>query len=82
MKPAPFEYERAADLGWALAALARYGREAKVPAGGPSLVPVLNLRLAPEFHAASVMVLRPQEDPAASQLQLDGLWLSGEIGEK
>jgi aerobic carbon-monoxide dehydrogenase medium subunit len=46
MKPAPFEYERAADLGSALAALARYGREAKVLAGGQSLIPLLNLRLA------------------------------------
>ena len=46
MKPAPFEYERAADLGSALAALARYGSEAKVLAGGQSLIPMLNLRLA------------------------------------
>ena len=46
MKPAPFEYERATDLASALAALARYGREAKVLAGGQSLIPLLNLRLA------------------------------------
>jgi CO/xanthine dehydrogenase FAD-binding subunit len=46
MKPAPFEYERASDLASALAALARYGREAKVLAGGQSLIPLLNLRLA------------------------------------
>ena len=46
MKPAPFEYERAADLASALSALARYGREAKVLAGGQSLIPMLNLRLA------------------------------------
>src|SRR5215471_10447255 len=45
MKPAPFEYERATDLASALAALARYGREAKVLAGGQSLIPLLNLRL-------------------------------------
>ena len=37
MKPAPFEYERAADLASALSALARYGSEAKVLAGGQSL---------------------------------------------
>ena len=36
MKPAPFEYERAADLASALSALARYGSEAKVLAGGQS----------------------------------------------
>ena len=46
MKPARFEYERATDLASALAALARYGREAKVLAGGQSLIPLLNLRLA------------------------------------
>src|SRR5262245_35364856 len=46
MKPAPFEYERASDLASALAALARHGREAKVLAGGQSLIPMLNLRLA------------------------------------
>ena len=46
MKPAPFEYERAADLTSALSALARYGSEAKVLAGGQNLIPMLNLRLA------------------------------------
>jgi CO/xanthine dehydrogenase FAD-binding subunit len=46
MKPAPFQYERAADLASALSALARYGSEAKVLAGGQSLIPMLNLRLA------------------------------------
>src|SRR6516164_263412 len=46
MKPARFEYERATDLASALAVLARYGREAKVLAGGQSLIPLLNLRLA------------------------------------
>jgi aerobic carbon-monoxide dehydrogenase medium subunit len=46
MKPAPFEYERAPDLESALAALARFGKQAKVLAGGQSLIPMLNLRLA------------------------------------
>ena len=46
MKPAPFEYERAADLQSALLALARFGKQAKVLAGGQSLIPMLNLRLA------------------------------------
>jgi CO/xanthine dehydrogenase FAD-binding subunit len=46
MKPAPFEYERAADLKSALTALARFGKQAKVLAGGQSLIPMLNLRLA------------------------------------
>ena len=46
MKPAPIEYERAADLKSALSALARFGKQAKVLAGGQSLIPMLNLRLA------------------------------------
>jgi aerobic carbon-monoxide dehydrogenase medium subunit len=46
MKPAPFEYERAADLQSALSALAQFGKQAKVLAGGQSLIPMLNLRLA------------------------------------
>lgn len=46
MKPAPFEYERAADLASALSALAKFGKQAKVLAGGQSLIPMLNLRIA------------------------------------
>lgn len=46
MKPPPVEYVRPADLTEALDALAQHGDEAKVLAGGQSLVPMLNLRLA------------------------------------
>jgi aerobic carbon-monoxide dehydrogenase medium subunit len=46
MKPAPFEYTRAASAAEALEALARHGDDAKVLAGGQSLVPMLNMRLA------------------------------------
>jgi 2-furoyl-CoA dehydrogenase FAD binding subunit len=45
VKPAPFEYVRAQDLEQALDALAAHGAEAKVLAGGQSLVPALNMRL-------------------------------------
>lgn len=45
MKPAPFEYVRPGSLDDALAALAECGDEAKVLAGGQSLVPALNMRL-------------------------------------
>ena len=46
MKPAPFEYHcpRTVDEGTAL--LAKYGDDAKVLAGGQSLVPLMNMRLA------------------------------------
>ena len=46
MKPPPFRYERPEGLEEALALLATYGDEAKVLAGGCSLVPMLNMRLA------------------------------------
>lgn len=46
MKPAPFEYRRPLSLDAALATLAADGDEVSVLAGGQSLVPLLNLRLA------------------------------------
>ena len=45
MKPAPFEYLRPESLDETLALLRDHGDEAKVLAGGQSLVPVLNMRL-------------------------------------
>lgn len=47
MKPAAFEYHRPATLSEALALLADQSRVMKPLAGGQSLVPMLNLRLAP-----------------------------------
>ena len=46
MKPAPFDYVAPASLQEALAALAEHGAEAKLLAGGQSLIPVMNFRLA------------------------------------
>lgn len=46
MKPARFEYFDPATLEEALALLQQYGDEAKLLAGGQSLVPMLNMRLA------------------------------------
>src|SRR5262249_49852399 len=44
--PAPFDYVRAESSGHALEALAQHGDEAKLLAGGPSLLPLMKLRLA------------------------------------
>ncbi len=44
--PAHVEYEKATSVQHALALLARYGPEAKVLAGGHSLIPMMKLRLA------------------------------------
>jgi CO/xanthine dehydrogenase FAD-binding subunit len=51
MKPAPFDYVRATSVDEAVAALAAARGEAKLLAGGQSLVPMLNFRLidAPVF---------------------------------
>jgi aerobic carbon-monoxide dehydrogenase medium subunit len=46
VKPAKFEYHAPATLHEAIALLARYDGDAKVLAGGQSLVPLLNFRLA------------------------------------
>jgi aerobic carbon-monoxide dehydrogenase medium subunit len=46
VKPAPFAYVRAASLDQALDLLAEYGEDARVLAGGQSLIATLNLRLS------------------------------------
>jgi 2-furoyl-CoA dehydrogenase FAD binding subunit len=45
MKPRPFDYLRPDAVDEALAVLAEYGDDARVLAGGQSLVPMLNLRI-------------------------------------
>lgn len=45
MKPVAFRYERPESVEEAVSLLAEHGDEAKVLAGGQSLVPVLNMRL-------------------------------------
>ena len=46
MKPAAFAYERPETEEAAIALLAEHGDDAKVLAGGQSLIPLLNFRLA------------------------------------
>src|SRR5512145_3192221 len=46
MKPAPFEYHRPASLEETFDLLERYGDDGRLLAGGQSLVPALNMRLA------------------------------------
>jgi aerobic carbon-monoxide dehydrogenase medium subunit len=45
VKPAPFRYERASSVDEALGLLAQYQGDARLLAGGQSLVPMLNMRL-------------------------------------
>ena len=46
MKPAAFHYERPHDVEGVLDLLAEHGDEAKLLAGGQSLIPMMNFRLA------------------------------------
>jgi carbon-monoxide dehydrogenase medium subunit len=54
MIPAPFEYHRPSSLQDALALLGRLGDDAKVLAGGQSLIPLMKLRLASPRHVVDV----------------------------
>jgi CO/xanthine dehydrogenase FAD-binding subunit len=66
--PRPFEYERAASVGEAVAILAgANGRDAKVIAGGQSLVPMLSLGL-----------VRPDLVVDISRLELDAVEANGD----
>src|ERR1700758_2131297 len=54
VKPAPFAYHAPTTVADAVAVLAEHGDEAKVLAGGQSLVPLLALRLARFAHLADL----------------------------
>jgi len=54
MYPASFEYHRASSVEQALALLAQYGDDAKLLAGGHSLLPVMKLRFAAPAHLIDI----------------------------
>ncbi|HEX6458504.1 MAG TPA: xanthine dehydrogenase family protein subunit M [Thermoleophilaceae bacterium] len=58
--PASFEYERATSVEGAIASLARLGPEARVIAGGHSLLPMMKLRLAQPEHLIDINPLEPE----------------------
>ncbi len=70
MKPVPFRYVRADSLEEVLEALSEHGDEAKVLAGGQSLGPLLNLRLATptvivDINKVPELAGPPQDEGAA-----------------
>lgn len=72
MKPAAFDYRRPASLAEAAALLSENASEAKILAGGQTLVPMLNFRLA----APSILVdINAIEGLDAIELGPDGLQL-------
>lgn len=54
MIPAPFDYHVAETVPEAVALLAQYGEDAKILAGGQSLLPMLKLRLARVPHIVDI----------------------------
>jgi carbon-monoxide dehydrogenase medium subunit len=52
--PAPFQYERATSVEGAIASLQRLGSEARIIAGGHSLLPMMKLRLANPEHLIDI----------------------------
>lgn len=52
--PPPFEYERATSIDHAIALLDRLGPEARLVAGGHSLLPMMKLRLARPEHLIDI----------------------------
>ena len=60
MKPAPFVHHAPRTVAEAVAVLAEVGHDGKVLAGGQSLIPILNMRLAsPARRAWSTWAASP-----------------------
>ncbi|MCX0275536.1 xanthine dehydrogenase family protein subunit M [Nocardia zapadnayensis] len=72
MKPAAFEYHAPATADEAVALLADLGDEAKIIAGGQSLVPMLALRLAVFDHLVD---LRKLEELRGIETRDDTVWI-------
>src|SRR5215213_2864573 len=67
MKPAAFAYHRPATVPEALGVLAEVGHQGKVLAGGQSLVPLLNMRLAAPAHLVDVNWLAELDEVAVDE---------------
>ena len=70
MKPAPFNYIAAQTIDQALHCLSEAGDEAKILAGGQSLGPMLNLRLA---RPSTVIDINPLEELANISIDENGI---------
>jgi aerobic carbon-monoxide dehydrogenase medium subunit len=71
MKPPRFDYLAPTSLAEALALLAEYGEEAKLLAGGQSLVPLLNFRLVRPAHLVDL-----NEVPDLAYVREEDGWLA------
>jgi CO/xanthine dehydrogenase FAD-binding subunit len=71
MKPPRFDYLLPRSLDEALGILARHGDQAKVLAGGQSLVPLLNFRLVKPAYLVDL-----NDIPGLDGIRVDGSWLT------
>ena len=71
MKPAPFTYHRASSASEAVAMLASAGEDASVLAGGQSLVPLMNFRVAQPAHLVDINYVDELD-----YIRLDDGWLA------
>ena len=65
MIPAPFEYHRPRSLDEAIGLLAQHGEDARIVAGGHSLIPMMKLRLAKPEHLVDLQDLDELREGAA-----------------
>lgn len=73
MKPAPFTYHRARSAEDATRLLTELGNEAKLLAGGQSLIAMMNYRLARPSHLIDIGSLPPSERMTGLRPGADGL---------
>jgi len=76
--PASFEYERATSVEGAIASLQKLGSEARIIAGGHSLLPMMKLRLANPQHLIDINDLTElafirETDPPAPEIRIGAL---------
>jgi 2-furoyl-CoA dehydrogenase FAD binding subunit len=79
MKAPPFAYVRPATVADAVAALARAGEEAKVLAGGQSLVPVLAMRLGRPAVLVDINAARGLDELSVSE---DTLYVGAAVRQR
>ena len=66
--PAPFAYERASSVDEALALLEEHGPDARLLAGGHSLLPMMKLRLAKPEYVIDIDPLADALGPAHNNI--------------
>ncbi len=71
MKPAPFDYVRAASVEEATEILTKYGAKARVMAGGQSLMPILNMRLVEPEILLDISAIE-----SLKSIRVDGDWIA------